>query len=112
MGLTYASDTPVDGDAFVTSSISEPSNLIPFLATDSASHEITALIFNGLVKYDENLKIVGDLAENWEIKEDGLHLDLIVPVNARATLSLPPGFKMDGTSELTAERHHIKAIRT
>ena len=83
LGLTYASDTPVDGDAFVTSSISEPSNLIPFLATDSASHEITALIFNGLVKYDENLKIVGDLAENWEIKEDGLRLIFHLRRNVR-----------------------------
>ncbi len=65
---------PADGDAFVTSSISEPSNLVPFLASDSASHEITALIFNGLVKYDENLKLVGDLAERWEVLDGGLRI--------------------------------------
>ena len=64
----------MNGDAFVTSSISEPSNLIPFLATDSASHQITALIFNGLVKYDENLKLVGDLAERWEVRDGGLRI--------------------------------------
>ena len=62
------------GDAFVTASISEPSNLIPFLASDSASAEISQLIFNGLVKYDENLKLTGDLAKNWEVSEEGLKI--------------------------------------
>lgn len=58
-------------DAFVASSIAEPSNLIPFLATDSASAEVSRLIFNGLVKYDENLRLTGDLAESWDITDEG-----------------------------------------
>ena len=65
-------EEPVNGDAFVVSSIAEPTNLIPFLATDSSSAEVSRLIFNGLVKYDKDLKLTGDLAESWEIKEDGL----------------------------------------
>ncbi len=74
---------PVEGDAFVTSSISEPSNLIPFLASDSASHAVTALIFNGLVKYDENLKLIGDLAERWEIQDGGLRILFYLRKNVR-----------------------------
>jgi peptide/nickel transport system substrate-binding protein len=66
-----AADT---GDAFVSSSIGEPSNLIPFFASDSASASISRLIFNGLVKVDENLNVVGDLAESWEVKDNGLVL--------------------------------------
>jgi peptide/nickel transport system substrate-binding protein len=62
------------GDAFVTSSIGEPSNLIPFLATDSASAELSRLIFNGLLKYDKNIQLTGDLAESWEVMDGGLRV--------------------------------------
>ncbi|MFN3395619.1 MAG: peptide-binding protein [Thermodesulfovibrionales bacterium] len=48
--------------------------LLPLLASDSASGEISGLIFNGLTKYDKNIKIKGDLAESWEIKRDGLEI--------------------------------------
>ena len=30
------------------------------------------MIFNGLVKYDKDINLVGDLAENWEIQDEGL----------------------------------------
>jgi peptide/nickel transport system substrate-binding protein len=46
--------------------------LIPMLATDSASGDISGLIFQGLTKYDKDIKITGDLAENWDISKDGL----------------------------------------
>lgn len=64
-------EKPVTGDAFVTAAIAEPANLIPFFASDSASAHISRLIFNGLVKYDKNLKLAGDLADDWEVKEGG-----------------------------------------
>ena len=60
------------GDILVEGSIGDASNLIPVLATDNASHSISGLIFNGLVKYDRDLNIVGDLAESWDISKDGL----------------------------------------
>ena len=43
-----------------------PSRINPLLATDSASGEITGWVFNGLVKFDKDARIVGDLAERWE----------------------------------------------
>ena len=43
-----------------------PSRINPLLATDSASGEISGWIFNGLVKFDKDAKIVGDLAKRWE----------------------------------------------
>ncbi len=64
--------SPAYGDIMVEGSIGDASNLIPILSSDSASHGIASMIYNGLVKYDENLKIVGDLAESWNISEDGL----------------------------------------
>lgn len=64
--------SPASGkDAFVTATIGEPTNLIPFLATDTASRQISNLIFNGLVKYDKNLTLVGDLAEHYDISDGG-----------------------------------------
>ena len=65
---------PAYGDTVITASIGEPSNLIPILATDSPSHEVSSYIYNGLVKYDKNLNIVGDLAESWELSSDSLSL--------------------------------------
>lgn len=58
------------GDALVEGSIGDASNLIPILASDSASHSVAGLIYNGLLKYDKNLNLVGDLAEKWEVSED------------------------------------------
>lgn len=63
---------PANGDALVTGSIGEPSTLIPLLASDSASHDVAGLIYNGLVRYDKNLTMEGDLAQSWEVSKDGL----------------------------------------
>jgi peptide/nickel transport system substrate-binding protein len=63
---------PAYGDIIVEGSIGDASNLIPILSSDATSHEISALIFNGLVKYDKDMNVVGDLAESWEISKDGL----------------------------------------
>ncbi len=48
-----------------------PSRLNPILATDSSSSEITAFLFNGLVKYDKDLStIIGDLAEEFYFEDE------------------------------------------
>jgi peptide/nickel transport system substrate-binding protein len=59
------------GDYYVESSIGDASYLNPILASDSASADINSLVFNGLVKYDKNIKIIGDLAESWTVSDDG-----------------------------------------
>lgn len=63
---------PAYGDTLVEGSIGEATNLIPMLSSDSASHDIAGLIFNGLVKYDKGVNLVGDLAESWEVSQGGL----------------------------------------
>lgn len=60
------------GDIIVEGSIGDASNLIPILSSDSTSHDIAGMVYNGLVKYDKNLNIAGDLAESWDISKDGL----------------------------------------
>ncbi len=70
--LTGASATPAYGDTLVEGTIGEASTLIPILASDSASHSVAGQIYNGLVKYDKDLKIVGELAESCQVSPDGL----------------------------------------
>jgi len=63
---------PAYGDAIVEGTIGEASTLIPILASDASSHAVAGQIYNGLVKYDKELNIVGDLAESFDISPDGL----------------------------------------
>ena len=49
---------------------SSPNRLNPYLATDSASGEIAGWIFNGLVKFDKNGKIVPDLCKSWRFEDN------------------------------------------
>ncbi|MBI4608232.1 MAG: peptide-binding protein [Candidatus Rokubacteria bacterium] len=88
---------PSYGDALVEGSIGDASNLIPILAADSASHNIGGLIYNGLVKYDRDLNIVGDLAESWQVSPDGLTL----------TFRLRRGVRWHDGHPLTAEDVHF-----
>ncbi|MGK2906153.1 MAG: peptide-binding protein [Desulfuromonadales bacterium] len=63
---------PTHGDTFIEASIGEPNNLLPVLSSDSASSDINRLVYNGLIRYDKNLQLEGELAESWEISEDNL----------------------------------------
>jgi peptide/nickel transport system substrate-binding protein len=63
---------PAYGDILVRGEIGDASNLIPLLASDSPSHSIAGMVYNGLVKYDKDMNIVGDLAESWDITAKGL----------------------------------------
>lgn len=63
---------PAYGDMIIRGTIGDAMVLLPVLANDGASFDITGLIYNGLVKYDKDIKLVGDLAEKWEISKDKL----------------------------------------
>ena len=58
------------GGNLINAMAGEPSNLIAMIAGDSASSAIAGNIFNSLLKYDENLNYVPDLAESWEISNN------------------------------------------
>jgi peptide/nickel transport system substrate-binding protein len=63
---------PAYGDLLIDGSIGDASTLLPPLANDAASFSIISLVYNGLVKYDGDLNLVGDLAKSWDISPDGL----------------------------------------
>ena len=59
---------------FIQGSIGDASILNPILSADSSSSDINALIFEGLLDYDEELRHRGRLASHWEIYEEALFL--------------------------------------
>jgi peptide/nickel transport system substrate-binding protein len=85
--------SPAYGDLFIDASIGDASTLLPPLAVDAASASINSLIYNGLVKYDGNLNLVGDLAESWDISPDGLTI----------TFHLRQGVKWQDGAPFTAQ---------
>ena len=58
-------------NTFVEASIGDARRLNPVIANDSASGTVNDQVFNGLVKYDKDIKLVGDLAERWEVTNGG-----------------------------------------
>jgi ABC-type transport system substrate-binding protein len=50
-------------------SIGEPTTLNPLQAADSAAAAVTGVIFNGLLRYNADLEIEGDLAESWSMRQ-------------------------------------------
>ena len=50
---------------------SDPPTFDPHLVTDTTSASIIVEIFSGLVTLNKNLDIIPDLAESWEISDDG-----------------------------------------
>ena len=84
---------PDYGDALVIGSIADASILIPMIATDVMSHEVAEHIFLGVVKYGPDLKIIGDIAERFEISPD----------QKTITFYLKKGVKWEDGVEVTAE---------
>jgi peptide/nickel transport system substrate-binding protein len=80
-------------NTIVQGSISDARRLNPIIANDSASGDINDLVFNGLVKYDKDIKLVGDLAERWDVSPDGKTI----------TFHLRKGVKWHDGEEFTAE---------
>ncbi len=59
------------GDRIIFGSIGEPSNLIPALASDSASHEISSHLFVSPLRYNKLLEVEPFAAKSYEVLNDG-----------------------------------------
>ncbi|HEV8633047.1 MAG TPA: peptide ABC transporter substrate-binding protein [Chloroflexota bacterium] len=60
-----------------------PTSLDPALVSDSVSWSYLIQIFSGLVRLDERLEIVPDLAERWELSPDGRTYTFTVRADAK-----------------------------
>lgn len=50
---------------------SGPLTLDPAISSEMTSHQYVMQLFSGLVKFDAELKPMGDIAERWEVSADG-----------------------------------------
>lgn len=69
-----------------------PTTLDPAFIVDVTGGAISAKIFNGLVRLDESLNVIPDIAERWSISKDGLTY----------TFKLGRGIKFSNKQEVTA----------
>ncbi|MBV9463546.1 MAG: hypothetical protein JO317_04895 [Verrucomicrobiae bacterium] len=67
--LTAKAGKPKHLNQLTVGTIGEAENLNPILATTTAASEIDDFIFNGLLRYDENLNLIGDLASSWKVTQ-------------------------------------------
>ncbi len=81
------------GGTLVLSTFDEPAGFNPLFYFDTVSPNIGSLIFNTLVNIDEQLKYVPELAESWQVSEDGKTWDF----------TLRQGVKFHDGEELSAE---------
>ncbi len=84
---------PVDGGNLVLGSIGEPSNLNPYISSDSASHEVADLIFIAPLRYNKNLELELWAAESFDMSEDG----------KRIVIRLKKGILWEDGVEMTAD---------
>ncbi len=71
VGALSKDDGNPNGGALNYGEYGRPATLDPITSNDMIAMRISELIFNGLVGIDEKQEIVADLAERWDISEDG-----------------------------------------
>jgi oligopeptide transport system substrate-binding protein len=71
----------------------EPITLDPAVSQDSHSHRYISQIFSGLVRLDADLRVVPDLAERWDVLDEG----------TRYVFYLRPDARFHNSRQVTAE---------
>lgn len=68
---TYVTETPTQGGTLVEGIVGTPRFVNPVLAITRADHDLSALVYSGLMKINENGEFVNDVADSIELSEDG-----------------------------------------
>ncbi len=70
--LQFVTVVPAEGGSYSEALIGYPLYINPVLAnTNDIDLDLTSLLFSGLLQYDQELQLESDLAESWEITDDG-----------------------------------------
>ncbi len=78
-------DEPQRGGSVVIAVTADPGGLNPAITTQGGVHLICGSIFSGLVAADFDLNPVPDLAERWEVSQDGRTYTFYLAPNAEFT---------------------------
>lgn len=79
----YLTSVPTAGGTLVEGVVGTPRFVNPVLAITRADHDISALVYSGLMKIDENGNLVNDVAENIALSEDGRTYTVTIKDNVR-----------------------------
>lgn len=82
-----------DGGVYTEGIIGAFTNANPIYAAGAVDNSVSELVFSGLLKYDQDNNLVGDLAESWESNEEGNIY----------TVKLKPDLEWHDGSKLTAQ---------
>lgn len=80
-------------DTLIVAASTDAASLDPHVQNDSHAEQIVAMIYNTLLKFEEDGTIVADLADSWQVSED----------KKTWTFKLKEGVKFHNGKELTAE---------
>ena len=67
----YQDQSPVAGGTFIEGALGSFSDANPLFASSPVDQSVAKLVFSGLVTYDQNGKLTGDLAKEWKVDETG-----------------------------------------
>ena len=84
-------------NSLIFASSADARTLDPHNTTDSQSDQVIWMLYNALIRYDENMKIVPDLAESWSVADD----------NVTWTFHLKAGVRFQDSTAFDA--HAVKA---
>lgn len=74
---------PADGGQYIEGAIGQPQLINPLISETFIDRDLTALIFSSLFKYDSGGNIIPDLAEGYEIKNNGRQYIIYLKKNVR-----------------------------
>lgn len=77
MSGLFMTEIPGSGGILREGEVKLPRTVNPVLAVSDTDRDISALVYSGLVKYD-NGTIVPDIADSWTVSSDGLTYDFIL----------------------------------
>ena len=79
---SVSEESAVDGGVF-RRLWADPPTLDPHLTSDTTSSGVVVEIFSGLVALDSELRLVPDVAERWEVSDDGKTYTFYIRENAK-----------------------------
>src|SRR3989338_6247260 len=80
----YTKVAPDYGGSFVEGIVGEPHYINPLLSQNNdVDRDLVSLIYSGLMKYNDEGKLVPDLAKSYEISSDGLNYTIYLKENAK-----------------------------
>lgn len=75
----YLTLLPANG--YIEGVVGQPQSFLPTQAITQSDRTISSLLFRGLFKYDNYGTLIADLADDWQISEDGLEYTVKIKDN-------------------------------